>query len=332
MKKLSLVLSLVLFTIGASFAQRNISGTVVDTRGEALIGASVLVKGTNAGTVTDIDGRYEVSVPDGSTVLVISYTGFETQELAISASDIMDVTLSEGVALTEVVVTGLGIRKEKKALGYAVSTIGSADLELRPEADVGRTLRGKIPGVNITGTSGLAGSGTNVIIRGYSSITGDNQPLFVVDGVPFNASTNSDQNFQQGGATASSRFLDLDPNNIAEVSVLKGLSATVLYGEAGRNGVVLVTTKNGTSADMNKKFEITVNQSYFVNDVASLPDDQDAYGNGWQNAAAAAFSNWGAPFDQPNSNGLANGQLITLIPELHLMTYSLSISMMMVHL
>lgn len=309
MKKLSLVLSLVLFTIGASFAQRNISGTVVDTKGEALIGASVLVKGTNAGTVTDIDGRYEVSVPDGSTVLVFSYTGFETQEIAISASDIMDVTLSEGVALTEVVVTGLGIRKEKKALGYAVSTIGSADLELRPEADVGRTLRGKVPGVNITATSGLAGSGTNIIIRGYSSITGDNQPLFVVDGVPFNSSTSSDQNFVQGGATASSRFLDLDPNNIAEVSVLKGLSATVLYGEAGRNGVVLVTTKNGMSADMNKKFEITVDQSYFVNDVASLPEDQDQYGNGWQNFAAAAFSNWGAPFDQPNSNGLTNGQI-----------------------
>ena len=242
-------------------AQRSVSGTVTDATGEALIGASVLVKGTTAGTVTDVDGRYEVSVPDGSTVLVFSYTGFESQEVSLGASNVVDVTLSEGVALTEVVVTGLGIRKEKKALGYAVSTIGSADLELRPEADVARTLRGKVPGVNITSTSGLSGSGTNIIIRGYSSITGDNQPLFVVDGVPFNSSTSSDQSFASGGATASSRFLDLDPNNIAEVSILKGLSATVLYGEAGRNGVVLVTTKNGMSADMNKKFEVTVDQS-----------------------------------------------------------------------
>ena len=309
MKKLSLVLSLVLFSIGAMMAQRSVSGTVTDATGEALIGASVLVKGTTAGTVTDVDGRYEVSVPDGSTVLVFSYTGFESQEVSLGASNVVDVTLSEGVALTEVVVTGLGIRKEKKALGYAVSTIGSADLELRPEADVARTLRGKVPGVNITSTSGLAGSGTNIIIRGYSSITGDNQPLFVVDGVPFNSSTSSDQSFASGGATASSRFLDLDPNNIAEVSILKGLSATVLYGEAGRNGVVLVTTKNGMSADMNKKFEVTVDQSYYVSQIASLPDDQDQYGNGWQNFASAAFSNWGAPFDQPNKNGLVDGTI-----------------------
>ena len=309
MKKLSLVLSLVLFSIGAMMAQRSVSGTVTDATGEALIGASVLVKGTTAGTVTDVDGRYEVSVPDGSTVLVFSYTGFESQEVSLGASNVVDVTLSEGVALTEVVVTGLGIRKEKKALGYAVSTIGSADLELRPEADVARTLRGKVPGVNITSTSGLSGSGTNIIIRGYSSITGDNQPLFVVDGVPFNSSTSSDQSFASGGATASSRFLDLDPNNIAEVSILKGLSATVLYGEAGRNGVVLVTTKNGMSADMNKKFEVTVDQSYYVSQIASLPDDQDQYGNGWQNFASAAFSNWGAPFDQPNKNGLVDGTI-----------------------
>lgn len=309
MKKLSLVLSLVLFSIGAMMAQRSVSGTVTDASGEALIGASVLVKGTTAGTVTDVDGRYEVSVPDGSTVLVFSYTGFESQDVSLGASNVVDVTLSEGVALTEVVVTGLGIRKEKKALGYAVSTIGSADLELRPEADVARTLRGKVPGVNITSTSGLAGSGTNIIIRGYSSITGDNQPLFVVDGVPFNSSTSSDQSFASGGATASSRFLDLDPNNIAEVSILKGLSATVLYGEAGRNGVVLVTTKNGMSADMNKKFEVTVDQSYYVSQIASLPDDQDQYGNGWQNFASAAFSNWGAPFDQPNKNGLVDGTI-----------------------
>lgn len=309
MKKLSLVLSLVLFSIGAMTAQRNVSGTVTDAGGEALIGASVLVKGTTTGSITDVDGRYSVSVPDGSTVLVFSYTGFETQEVSLGASNTVDVVLSEGLALTEVVVTGLGIRKEKKALGYAVSTIGSADLELRPEADVARTLRGKVPGVNITSTSGLAGSGTNIIIRGYSSITGDNQPLFVVDGVPFNSSTSTDQSFASGGATASSRFLDLDPNNIAEVSILKGLSATVLYGEAGRNGVVLVTTKNGMSADMNKKFEVTVDQSYYVSEIASLPEDQDNYGNGWQNFASAAFSNWGAPFDQPNKNGLTDGTI-----------------------
>ncbi|MEL6660868.1 MAG: SusC/RagA family TonB-linked outer membrane protein, partial [Bacteroidota bacterium] len=165
-------------------------------------------------------------------------------------------------------------------------------------------------GVDISATSGLAGAGTNVIIRGYSSITGSNQPLFIVDGVPFNSGTSEDRGNLAGGQTSSSRFLDLDPNNIAEVSVLKGLSATVLYGENGRNGVILITTKNGRGgADLNKKMEITVDQSFFANQIASLPDDQDAYGNGWQNFASAAFSNWGAPFNQPNNNGLTDGTI-----------------------
>lgn len=298
---------LVLFAIGTTLAQRTVSGTVTDEGGEPLIGASILVKGTSSGTVTDLDGKYELSVPDGSTTLIVSYTGFATQEVAIGVSNVLDLVLAEAAEeLAEVVVTGLGIKKEKKALGYAVTTLGTKELELRPEADVARVLRGKVPGVDITQTSGLAGSGTNVIIRGYSSITGTNQPLFVVDGVPFNSDTNQDRGFSTGGATSSSRFLDLDPNSIAEVSVLKGLSATVLYGEAGRNGVVLITTKNGSAAqNLNKKFEVTVDQSVFANTIASLPDDQDAYGNGWQNFASAAFSNWGAPFANPGRNGIA---------------------------
>lgn len=311
MKKLSLVLTLVLFAIGATMAQRTVSGKVTDTNGVPLIGASVLVKGTTTGTVTDIDGNYSLSFPEGATTLVFSYTGFSTQEVAVGTSNVVDVSMEEAAEqLSEVVVTGLGIRKEKKALGYAVTTLGSKELELRPEADVARVLRGKVPGVDITQTSGLAGSGTNVIIRGYSSISGTNQPLFVVDGVPFNSDTNNDRGFTGGGASASSRFLDLDPNSIAEVSVLKGLSATVLYGEAGRNGVVLITTKNGNTQNLNKKMEITVDQSVFANEIASLPDDQDLYGNGFHNTASAAFSNWGAPFDQPNKNGLTNGTIL----------------------
>jgi TonB-linked SusC/RagA family outer membrane protein len=302
MKKISLVLSLVLFVVGFAIAQRTVTGTITDDGGEPLIGASILVKGTSSGTVTDIDGSYKVDVPDGFTTFVVSYTGFETREIRLGASNQLDITMSEGVALDEVVVTGLGIRREKKALGYAVTTLQSDALELRPEADVARVLRGKVPGVDITQTSGLAGSGTNVIIRGYSSITGSNQPLFVVDGVPFNSDTNNDRGFDEGGSSASSRFLDIDPNNIAEVSVLKGLSATVLYGEAGRNGVILITTKNGSIGELDKKFEITVDQSLFANDVASLPEDQDSWGNGFHNFASAAFSNWGANFNERTAN------------------------------
>lgn len=298
MKKLSLVLTLVLFAIGATLAQRTVTGTVTDAEGIPLIGASILVKGTSSGTVTDIDGSYSLSVPEGSNTLVFSYTGFATQEVQVGASNVMDVTMEESAAqLSEVVVTSLGIKKDKRALGYGVTTVTEELIGKRPEADVSRVLQGKVPGVNITSTSGISGSGTNITIRGYSSITGSNQPLFVVDGVPFNSSTNQQASFASGGLTSSSRMLDLDPNSIESVSVLKGLSATVLYGDQGRNGVILITTKSGSA--QKKTAEITVNQSYFQNRIASLPDYQNNYGGGFQQLTPEAwfFSNWGANFN-----------------------------------
>lgn len=311
MKRLSLVLSLVLFSVGFIMAQRTVSGTITDEGGEPLIGASILVKGTSTGTVTDVDGTYSLSVPADNNTLVISYTGFATQEVELGASNVVDLALAEDVEqLSEVVVTGLGIKKEKKALGYGVSTISTDLVENRAEADVARILRGKATGVDITQTSGLAGSGTNVIIRGYSSITGDNQPLFVVDGIPFNTDTNNDRGFTQGGATASSRFLDLDPNNIAEISILKGLSATVLYGEAGRNGVVLITTKTGDGGGADQGFEVSLNQTIGFTEVANLPDYQNTYGNGFSGNFGWFFSNWGPSFDVRGSNGIdENGQV-----------------------
>lgn len=302
MKKHLLVVALVVFGLVGAMAQRTISGTVADESGEPLIGASILVKGTSTGMVTDLDGTYSLSVPDGSTVLVFSYTGYTTQEVELGASNVVDVVLAESAeTLSEVVVTGLGIKKEKKALGYGVSTLNTEQIAGRQEADVARILRGKATGVDIQQTSGMAGTGTNIIIRGFSSITGDNQPLFVIDGVPFNTSTNNDQGFAAGGATASSRFLDLDPNNISEVSILKGLSATVLYGEAGRNGVILVTTKNGNAgANLDKKMEVSVTQSLSYNEVANLPDYQNTFGNGFNAGFGWFFSNWGAAFADTN--------------------------------
>lgn len=302
MKKHLLVVALVVFGLVGAMAQRTISGTVTDESGEPLIGASILVKGTSTGMVTDLDGTYSLSVPEGATTLVFSYTGYTTKEVELGASNVLDVVLAESAeTLSEVVVTGLGIKKEKKALGYGVSTLSTDEIGGRAESDVSRILRGKATGVDIQQTSGMAGTGTNIIIRGYSSITGSNQPLFVVDGVPFNTDSNSDRGFTAGGATASSRFLDLDPNNIAEVNILKGLSATVLYGEAGRNGVILVTTKNGRGgADLQKKQEITVSQGIAFSEVANLPDYQNTYGNGFEGGFGWFFSNWGAAFADTN--------------------------------
>ena len=308
MKKCSLILVMFFFAVGFTMAQRTVTGVIIDDLGDALIGANIVVKGTTIGTVTDIEGKYSLNVPAGNDVLVFSYTGYSTQEITLGESNVLDMTMTEGVELSQVVVTGLGIKKEKKALGYGVSTVGTEQIANRAESDVARILRGKATGVNITTTSGLAGSGTNIVIRGYSSISGSNQPLFVVDGVPFNTSTTSDRGgFTTGSATASSRFLDLDPNSIAEISILKGLSATVLYGEAGRNGVVLVTTKNGSiSPDLDKKTEVSVSQSIGFTQVANLPDYQDSFGNGFNANFGWFFSNWGPSFDVAGSNAIAD--------------------------
>ncbi len=305
MRKVLLLSLALLIAAGMAIAQdRTVSGKVTSAEdGSPVPGANVVVKGTTQGAVTDFDGNYKLTVPAEGGTLVFSFIGMKTQEVEIGNRSVIDVQLEpDAETLSEVVVTALGISREKASLGYAVTTLGDDQLAKKPEGDVGRILRGKVAGVNITSTSGLAGSGTNILIRGYSSITGNNQPLFVVDGIVFNAETNSDRPFYQGGATASSRFLDLDPNNIESISVLKGLNATVLYGEQGRNGVILVTTKNGRGAS-NKKMEVNVTQANFITQIASLPDIQSKYGNGWQNFAAAAFSNWGAPFDQPGKNG-----------------------------
>ena len=241
--KLKGILTLLLaFVVQISFAQeKTVSGTVSDSSG-TLPGVTILIKGTQTGTETDFDGNYSLKAKTGD-VLVFSYIGYKTVENTVGTSNTINVTLQEGgEVLDEIIVTAQDIKREKKALGYAVAEVGSEDIEQRAEGDVARILSGKASGVQITSQSGTSGSATNVVIRGYSSINGSNQALFVVDGVPFSSDTNSQGNFLDGNV-GSSRFLDLDPNNIASVSVLKGLAAATLYGTAGRNGVIVITTK-----------------------------------------------------------------------------------------
>ena len=276
-----------------------ISGKVIDDKGNPLPNASVQEKNSKKGTTTDLNGNFKLSTKQGTT-LVISSVGYNKKEIVVGSSSEVSVSLTTASQdLSEVVVTALGIRREKKALGYSVATVDKKQLEQRPDGDVVRLLNGKAPGVDILNASGMSGSGTNIIIRGVSTITGSSTPLFIVDGVPFDASTNAQAGFQYGNTT-SSRFLDLDPNNIESISVLKGLSATTLYGELGRNGVVVITTKNGSNRRTNKKLEITVTQSVFANKVANLPDYQQNYGGGFdQSLGLAFFSNWGAKFTNP---------------------------------
>ena len=297
----ALLFVVAVFTMALSFEasaqQRVVTGTVISEEdGLGLPGATVLVKGTTVGVTTDLDGNYSINVPAGSDVLIFSFVGLKASEEAIGNRSVVNVTLKvDASQLSEVVVTAIGIEREKKALGYAVTSVDNSQLENRPEADVARVLQGKVPGVSITSTNGMSGSGTNMVIRGYSSATGSNQPLFVVDGVPFNTSSNAQNGFTTGGATTSSRFLDIDPNNIESMSVLKGLSATVLYGDQGRNGVILITTKSGASK--RKAAEVTINQSVFTNEAASLPTYGMEYGNGFQQGNGFFFSNFGGRLD-----------------------------------
>ncbi|MFK7951660.1 MAG: SusC/RagA family TonB-linked outer membrane protein [Ekhidna sp.] len=289
-----LLLSFAFLTVVAfgAMAQRTVSGKVTDDTGESLPGVNVVIKGTTTGTTTDLDGNYRLSVDDGAT-LTFSFVGFESQEVEVGARTTIDISMGGATELQEVVVTAQGIQREKRALGYAVSSVDSDALERRPNNDVAQLLNGKVAGVNITQTSGTAGAGMNIIIRGYTSIGQSNQPLFIVDGVPFNTNTNADSGFTGGSLNSSSRFLDIDPNNIAGIEVLKGLSATVLYGEQGRNGVILITTKAGAAGRSKEAMSVTLTQGVFASKIASLPDYQDQYGNGFHQFPAFFFSNWG---------------------------------------
>lgn len=304
---------LVALSMQFAFAQeKTVSGTVSDDAG-ALPLANIVVKGTKRSAQTDMDGKYAIKTKIGEE-LVFSYVGLKDMTIKVGPSNVINAVLkadTEGEKLNEVVITGQGIKKEKKALGYAVTTIKAEEFASKPSTDVVRALTGKAPGVNIQQTSGLSGSGTNIIIRGYSSITGSNQPLFVVDGIPFNADTNSDGNFVQGATNASSRFLDLDPNNIESISILKGLSATTLYGSAGRSGVVLVTTKSGKTDKASTKLGVNFSQSLYMTNIGSLPKYQNSYGGGFDNNYGPFFSNWGPSFDTRGTNGIdANGEIV----------------------
>lgn len=305
--KLNGLLTLLLaFVVHVSFAQdKTITGTVTDANSLPLPGVNIVVEGTTNGTQTDFDGNYAISASQGQTLL-FTYIGQKPARRTVGSGDVVNVQMEEDTqALEEVVVTAQGIKREKKALGYAVSSVGAEDLEQRADGDVARVLTGKASGVNITAAGGMSGSGTNVVIRGLSSFSGSNQALFVVDGVPFSSDTNAAGNFLDGN-TGSSRFLDLDPNNIASVEVLKGLAAATLYGTQGKNGVILITTKAGSGTTGAKKTEITVNQSYFVNAMASVPDYQDEYGGGFDQAFGWFFSNWGPSFRRDGISGWGN--------------------------
>ena len=224
---------------------KKITGTVVDSKGEPIIGASVLVKGTSNGTITDVDGNFSLNASQGS-VLVVSYVGYTKKEISLGNAANYNITLAEDAqALSEVVVTAMGIKKERKSLGYAVDDVTAEELMKNKSVNPINSLAGKVAGVNITQSSGAAGAGSQIILRGGTSLERDNQPLFVVDGVIYDNSTSVVGNSAFDGtlatsSTNSNRVMDINPEDIENMSVLKGPAAAALYGSRASAGVVIM--------------------------------------------------------------------------------------------
>jgi TonB-linked SusC/RagA family outer membrane protein len=238
MKKLSLFLFMVLFAISATFAQRTVTGNVVDEEGEPLIGASVLVKGTSSGTVTDLDGNFSLDLPDGSNTLVVSYTGFGTQDVDVTGLSQVSVTMAEGEVLQTVVIQGYTQVEERKLVS-SVAVVDNAQIENVTLPDVNQIVQGRAPGVFSTASSGQPGAAQDVIIRGKGSFGAGSGPLYVIDGIIM----------VRGDFTTQTQTNDvlsnINPNDIDNVTVLKDAAATALYGSRGSNGVIMITTKRG---------------------------------------------------------------------------------------
>ncbi len=284
------LLSLLLMTTALS-AQKTVSGTITDSDGEGLIGVNILESGTSNGTITDFDGNYSLKVTDGAT-LEFSYTGYASQSVTVGDAATYDLVLAEGVALDEVVITALGISREKKGLTYAVDEVNAAELTTVKDANVMNTLSGKTPGVFINRGGSGVGSSAKVILRGNKSTT-NNQPLYVVDGIPItNNNTGTQSGVFGGGVDGGDGISNLNPEDIASLSVLKGASAAALYGSQAANGVILITTKKGSAG----KPKITFSSSFITETATGIPDLQYKYG---QTSEGAEFS-WGDEVNAPD--------------------------------
>ncbi|PLX10288.1 MAG: SusC/RagA family TonB-linked outer membrane protein [Marinilabiliales bacterium] len=298
MRKITILLAF-LFFIGANLANaqtRTISGKVTSADdGMGIPGATIVVKGTTTGTTTDLDGNYSLSVEPSAEALVFSFVGMTTVEIELGNSNTIDVVLeTESLLMDEVVVTALGISREKKSLGYSVQELdGSAVNQVR-ETNVVNSLAGKATGVDIRTASTMGGS-ANILIRGTASLTQNNQAMFVIDGVPVdNSNTNEDrpvagattttQNDGWGGYDYGNTAMDLNPDDIESVSILKGAAATALYGSRAANGVVMITTKKGKTTESGKKrLGVTINSGvqFSQANMSTTAKYQELYGGGY---------------------------------------------------
>ena len=298
-QRLTMLLAMLFLMVGMAFSQTKVNGTVVSQEdNEPVVGVSILVVGTNIGTVTDSNGRFSLTVPAGKSMLRFTYVGMETLE--VSARPNMRIVLRNGdTNLDEIVVTAMGISRQQKTLGYSAQTLENSELTAGKMTDVTSALAGKVAGVQVNTTSSDPGQANSVIIRGISSINGNNQPLYVVDGVPLQQTTftgtraqNSDEMTNAVGGISS-----INPNDIENMTILKGAAATALYGSRAANGVIMITTKSGKKSG-DRNFSISYDGSVTWRSVSTLPKFQNKFGQGW-NGVQTFIENgsWGPELD-----------------------------------
>ncbi|MDR2424130.1 MAG: SusC/RagA family TonB-linked outer membrane protein [Prevotellaceae bacterium] len=263
--------------------ESRVTGKITDESGAPLTGASVVVKGTTNGVITDARGNYSITVSGAGIVLEISFLGYVAQDVNVGGRSVVDVALAEAtMELEEVVVTALGVTREAKKLGYAVSTIKAADLTKSGATNFGTALYGKAPGVRIQTSGGGAAAGVSISVRGLSSLTGNNQPFVVIDGVPIrNGNTGSSGDYAEFGSAGrirSNGLVDINPEDIESLTILKGASATALYGSEAANGVIMIKSKKASTGKLN----VELTGQLMMNTIAYLPPIQDQYGPGAQ--------------------------------------------------
>jgi TonB-linked SusC/RagA family outer membrane protein len=285
MRKILLIFAVCITLIGSAYAQKAVTGTVTGDDGLGIPGVSVVQKGTSVGTITNVDGKFTISVP-ADAVLSFSFVGMTTIEESVNGRSTINVVMSSSaIGINEVVVTAMGVSRERKALGYAMSTIPSAELTKVASTNFATTLYGKAPGVRVSAAPGGATSAVNINIRGVNSITGKSQPLIVVDGVPIRDGEVNNSNYWGDQRLRGNGLIDLNPEDIENISILKGASAAALYGSEAVNGVVLITTKSGKGV---KGFKVDFVANVSVDNVAYLPEYQDKYGPGYPKFIADA--------------------------------------------
>ena len=296
-----------LYSFGV-FAQVSVRGTVTSSDGEPIIGANVIELGSNNGTATDLDGNYQLKVGPNA-ILEFTYTGYVSQKFTVGVQTIINVTLEEGVSLSELVVTALGISREKKSLTYAAQTIQGGQITQVRDANFVNTLQGKVAGLVVTNASSGVGGATRVILRGNRSIQSSNNALFVVDGVPVDNSTPGQVGNDFGGYNGSDGVANINPDDIESINVLKGAAASVLYGSRAANGVILITTKKGSAGAIS----VDVNSGAQFDAPLTLPNLQNEYGQGNGGVFGARSSaSWGPKMNNQaviDWTGMAQGMV-----------------------